>query len=320
MNKKIFIIFALIVLSYINILAQNPDPNILQIPQEVSDVSGKYLDIGVGAAGAGMGNAYQAVAKDASSIFWNPAGLANMKRDDDDWSLFFAHDMWMADMSDDHISIAKNTKPFGVFGLGISYYNEGSIQKYGIDSALNPVDMGSSFSPYAFVGSISYSNSMDKDIDFGVNLKYIYDNIDNDDLQTMAFDIGVRYFSPMPGLQFNIVAQNFGGRFDDFILAKQLSFDTLYNFSLENFKLNLDADVCGEVSANPVFRFGLEVVTPYIIVLRAGYQTDNTDVTTGIRNITLGFGLNVNKNTVDFAWEPYGDLGNVFKISLACGF
>ncbi len=319
MSKKILLFWGIIFLFYIKIHA-NSDPNIIEVPQDVSSVSAKYLDIGVGAAAAGMGNAYQALAKDASSIFWNPAGLANMKREDDDWNIFFAHNVWLVDMSDDHIAVAKNTKPFGVFGFGVSYYNEGSIQKYGIDSSLNPINMGTTFTPFAFVGNIAYSNSMDKDIDYGVNIKYIYDNIDSDTLQTLAFDIGVKYFSPLPGLQFNIVATNFGGRFNDYVLAKELSFDTLYSLAIDKFKCNFDADVCGEVNVNPVFRVGVELVTPAILVIRAGYQTDNSDVTSGIRNITLGFGINVNKNCVDFSWEPYGELGNAFKLSLTCGF
>jgi hypothetical protein len=55
--------------------------------------------------------------------------------------------------------------------------------------------------------------------------------------------------------------------------------------------------------------------------LRAGYQTDDTDVTTGFKGFTFGAGLNLeNKYNVDFSFEPYGELGNSFKLSLGADF
>ncbi|MCK7521899.1 MAG: hypothetical protein MZV64_31575 [Ignavibacteriales bacterium] len=55
-------------------------------PQLVPNLGGQragisafqFLKIGVGARGVAMGEAYVAVANDASSLFWNPAGLAQM--------------------------------------------------------------------------------------------------------------------------------------------------------------------------------------------------------------------------------------------------
>ena len=41
---------------------------------------GQFLKIGVGARGTGMAGAFSAVSDDLSSIFWNSAGLADVKR------------------------------------------------------------------------------------------------------------------------------------------------------------------------------------------------------------------------------------------------
>src|SRR5262245_19441889 len=44
--------------------------------------TGAFLGGGAGARALGMGNAYTAVADDASAIYWNPAGLASMHHDE----------------------------------------------------------------------------------------------------------------------------------------------------------------------------------------------------------------------------------------------
>ena len=42
--------------------------------------AGAYLKMGVGARALGMGSAFTAMADDATSAFWNPAGLARLQK------------------------------------------------------------------------------------------------------------------------------------------------------------------------------------------------------------------------------------------------
>ena len=51
----------------------------LSIGQELSGKAGSFVDIGFGPRAVGMGNAYVALANDASSIFWNPSGLTSVE-------------------------------------------------------------------------------------------------------------------------------------------------------------------------------------------------------------------------------------------------
>ena len=51
--------------------------------QEVTKVgttAAKFLSIPVGARAVGMGGAFVAVADDASSLYWNPAGIARLSQ------------------------------------------------------------------------------------------------------------------------------------------------------------------------------------------------------------------------------------------------
>ena len=43
-------------------------------------VPGAFLRLGVGARPLGLGNAFVAIAGDASATYWNPAGLTKLKR------------------------------------------------------------------------------------------------------------------------------------------------------------------------------------------------------------------------------------------------
>jgi len=317
MYKKIFLI--ILILLPVNFILYGETNYIQNVFDEASSISGRYLSINVGAEGAGMGNAYTCMAINSASIFWNPAGLNNMSSENINWNIYIAHNTWIQDMMIDSISVAKNFKNIGVFGFAISYFNGGVIPKYDIDEYGNPVENGN-FSPYSLTGIISYSNALEKDIDFGVSLKYIFDNIDNSIAQALAFDIGIKYFSPIKNLLFSVVAKNFGGRLGEYILAKEVIFSSLYSISYENFKINAAYDIVGKVNNYPLFRFGVEINTPYLISVRVGYQTDNTLVEEGLKNLTFGIGLKWKDKFANFAYEPYGDIGYSFKVSLGGNF
>jgi hypothetical protein len=314
MKKFIFTIFSLL-LSFSIIYA---DIDVLEKYDDSSSVSGKYLNLKAGAQGAGMGNAYIGMANNAVSMFWNPAGLTNMLKTGGEWNFFINHNIWIMDMMADNIAIAKKFEKIGVFGLGISYFNAGQIEKYDIDINNRYVEKGN-FSPYSLIGTVSYSNIMDKDIDYGINLKYILDNIDNSILYTFAFDIGVRYFSPIKNLLFNIVAKNFGGRLGEFILSKELSFAATYSFEINEFLLSAETDICGIVNNYPVYNFGIELKTPSILILRSGYHTTNS-FADGFKDFSFGIGLEMDGKNLDISFEPYGEFGNSLQLAISGSF
>lgn len=288
-------------------------------------VAAKFLDLGSGAAASGMGNAYIGVAVDAGAIFWNPAGLANMQLEGKDWNIYIAQNLWMIGVMDSQVSdvaVAKYIKKIGTFGLGVTYYNAGKIERTGIDSNGNPVTgIGGAYYPYALAINAAYAGVLEEGIDFALNLKYLLDVIDGDAAMTMAFDIGVRYHFPfLKDLTLNVVAKNFSGRLNNFIIAKEMSFAAAYTHTIEGFKLTADYDICGKVSNYPLHRIGIQVKTPYLVTARAGYQMDNTTITEGFKNFNFGIGLDYASKYVDFSFEPYGDLGNTYKLTIGGDF
>ena len=49
-----------------------------QMIHRYGTTTGNFLEIGVDSEGSAMGDAFVAVSDDISSIYWNPAGLANL--------------------------------------------------------------------------------------------------------------------------------------------------------------------------------------------------------------------------------------------------
>ncbi|MCE5300405.1 MAG: PorV/PorQ family protein [Spirochaetia bacterium] len=291
------------------------------VADESASIAAKYMDIGAGAAASGMANAYLGTAADSVAVFWNPAGLAGMQKKENEWNMYFSNNQWLMDMMVETISIGKSFKNIGVFGLGVNYFNSGSMDRYDEDNGL-PVNLGTEFYSYALITSLTYANTMDRDIDFGITLKHIMDVIDGNMEQAVAFDFGFRYFfQPLNGLSFNLLAKNFGGMLSGFAIPREVSFGAAYAFNLDAWGFNVEYDAVGKLRNTAVHRIGIEVVTPYIAVLRAGWATDDMLADDGFRGFTFGAGIVVNKlYKVDVAYEPCGNLGNVIKMSFGADF
>jgi len=314
--KKLLLTFVITTFAFSTALAED-----FTFFDDSSGVASKYLDINVGAAGAGMGNAYIGMAKDAAAIFWNPAGLSNMRYEEKDWNFFFSQNVWFMDVLLSHASLAKNIKKLGVFAGSISYFHGGSIDTVEEANGYPIFNSDRTFSPYSFILSGAYSGILDQDIDYGIVFKYILENLDGDIAHAFAFDVGIRYFfTPLPGLAFNIVAKNFAGMMNDFIVPRELTFAVLYTTIIEGYTITADIDVCGKIANNPLVKYGLEIKFPFIVTLRAGYQMDNTTIQEGFKDFTFGVGLNLYGKHVDFAYEPYGELGTAYKFSFGGDF
>jgi hypothetical protein len=288
-----------------------------------ASVAGKYLTLGVGAAAAGMGNAYTGSAQDAVAMFWNPAGMINMKTKDTQNSVFLAHNGWLMNSEVDNIAIARYFKNIGIFGFGLTYFNSGDMDRYDINAVSGePIDLGTTFSNYALCTSLSYANSLDENINFGIVLKYISDYIDSSAATAFAFDLGLKYnVTPLKGLSLNVVARNFGGQFGTSVLSKELVFGVDYSFLIADWGINAEYDAVGKIKNNAVHRFGLEVKTPYTVVLRTGYYTDDTEIHDGFKNFTFGAGIKINKlYSLDISLSPYSTLGFAYQASIGADF
>ena len=149
---------------------------------DLGTTSAAFLKLGAGARPASMGNSYTAVSDDSTSIYWNPAGLAQV--DAKDGSATLMHAVWFDDIFYDWASYARPIKNWGVIGVGVQYLSYGSLQQTDI-TGLNT----GTFTPTDMCVSLAYARSIDG-FDVGANVKYISSTIVTT-ATAYAFDLGI---------------------------------------------------------------------------------------------------------------------------------
>lgn len=306
-------------------------------------VGAAFLEIGVGARAEALGGAYTAQAGSAEMIYWNPAGLAYV----DGIATSFMHAEWLADTDFDFVALAAPL-PFFNAVLGASFTTL-AVPEQAVRTVDAPEGTGEFYDARDFAVSVSLSSRLISSFSFGISGKYVSQRIWSEKATQIAFDVGVYYQTPLPGLTLGSSISNFGA--DLQLSGKNLTNiidPDLVNRGIENIPVQYKTD---EAPLPQIFRFGLAYETPLPgrstlttavnlmhptgstesinlgmeygfndwVFLRAGYQ--NLYERNSINGLTLGGGLQFvlpSRSTFafDYAWSDWGILERVHRISL----
>ncbi|MFA7330658.1 MAG: PorV/PorQ family protein [Candidatus Delongbacteria bacterium] len=146
----------------------------MQQAHAVSEAAVIWLLISPGSRPAGMGEAFVAVADDASATWWNPAGLAFTEGRD----VRFMHSNWLPGFNLDDIYFdflaASWDMPSlsGKMGLSLIYLNEGDQTR--TDEGGNVIGVITS-KEYAL--GLSYGTNLNPDLGFGLTTKLIVSDL-----------------------------------------------------------------------------------------------------------------------------------------------
>jgi hypothetical protein len=146
-------IFATVLLGVLPLTGQSK-------PYRVGTTTANFLEIGAESAGSAMGEAYVSVARDLSAVYWNPAGLSFMNRNE----VQFAYQPWIIDIQFSHAAAAVVLPSFGTFALsftGMSYGN----------TPVTTLEMqdgtGETYSAMDIAASLSYARKLAQWFGFG---------------------------------------------------------------------------------------------------------------------------------------------------------
>lgn len=271
------------------------------------------LQIGVGARPAAMGEAFTAVADDATSAFWNPAGNSwLLKR-----QAHFSHTEWFQDVQQNSASIVFPNKHFS-FGLHVLL---NSVT--GIEHRLQPTEEPlSNFSAHDFVFGISLTKRISERLCFGANLRYVNEKIYIESADGFSLDVGLNSRTPIPGLQAGISWQHLGStnelRQQKIRLPQTVRLGTAYYLpeNLLHFSWLVAADYVYVVDEESSFHVGTEIQPFSLIALRLGYQTGWET-----HDISAGFGLKWDFFRIDYAYVPFKhDLGKAHRFTFLIDF
>lgn len=286
----------------------------------VGTTGSEFLTIDAGARGAGMGGAYTAVVGDATSMYWNPAGLTRVPRT----SAAYMHHRYVADITFNYLAWARRVSDLSVVGASLRQMDAGDIP--GTDISGNSVG---SFRPRSYAFEAGYGQMIpdladfEREVSLGVALRFLRSEMVAE-ANGYAGDVGIQayYDNAYFPSRFGAVIQNFGRgqRFDR--VRDALPFRARLGASTSpNRRLLVSAEAVFPAADEPHgavgAEFALEPDRDLKAFLRGGI--DSLVLTRGLdgfRGPTLGLGLSMLDFTLDYAFAPMGILGEAHRISI----
>ncbi|MDO9548521.1 MAG: PorV/PorQ family protein [Candidatus Marinimicrobia bacterium] len=332
MIRKICIVFFIIsIMFFIDTKAEEFAP--------VATAVAQFLEIGLGARATGMGEAVTAITNDAGSVFWNPAGLADV----DGRSLFSAYNTWPAGISIGGLSAAMKLGNIGTFAVSTVYLVTDDMEITTIDF---PEGTGEYFNISNYSLGLTYSRYLTDKVSVGVTTKLVHEGYWDYSYSSWAIDLGTLYRTGFRGLNIAMSILNFGpevkfsGNYIDYSDDKSYAADpqkpkTFDKYSLPvNFRFGvsmylIDTDIHRLISAFDMvhpnnnleqYNLGFEYSMNKMFYLRSGYRfnTDEGGLSLGA-GIDLKMGESLNLRT-DYSYADMGILKSIHRFSLGIDF
>jgi long-subunit fatty acid transport protein len=270
-----------------------------------------FLRLGNGARASGMGEAFTAVADDATSIYWNPAGMAGVE----EVELNLTHNEWLMDIRFEQATVV-NEMWGGAAGLSFTGLYYGSMDRYGEYPSLTP---DGTFSPYDMALSLGYARDIIPNVAVGGAVKIIYSKIDFESATGYALDLGVTHKSKIEGLSLAASLLNLGpqAKFveEKFYPPFQIRVGGAYEIMNESLRggLTLAADAVFPNDNNAKAHFGVEYAYRKLLMLRFGYKSGYD-----VQGATMGLGVSWKSLVFDYAYMPIDlGLGDSHRFSLS---
>lgn len=274
---------------------------------EPRETSGAFLKIGQGARALSMGEAFAGLADDLSCLYWNPAGLTQIKRRKD---ILFSYNGLTNDIHQVFAGYGPHYLWHGSLGFSLNYLTVGEIEER---SGLSLEPEGELSGSDVAIG-LTYSRRLRPGLSLGMSTKYIRERLADESGNSLALDLGVLY--KRKDLRFGGCIQNIGPKLEGGDLPMNLKVG-LGKTLKERLNLALDLDITHPARIH----LGGEYRLRDILTLRAGYQINQgrkeLNFPTGF---SMGVGLITNNLQFDYAFLPYGDLGNTHRLSISKGW
>jgi hypothetical protein len=279
----------------------------------VGTTGSEFLLLDTNARGIAMGGAMSAATNDSSSLYWNPAGLAQVPR----MSASFMHAQYVSDIVYETASYAQRINDAAVLGAGVRYLNGGSITQ--TDTGGNSVG---SFSPSSYVAEFGWGQSIydlsdnEMDVAMGVTARTIHTDLGIASATGFGADFGVqsRFYTNASSYDVGLVIQNFGTgeRFDQ--ARDSMPLRVRFGGAVKPVKsLTLTGEGVFPINDNPYAAAGVEdafdVERGVKAVLRGGLNSETYKSLGFASTLSLGVGLELNNFSFDYAFVPMGVLG-----------
>lgn len=298
--------------------------------QRTGTAAAQFLKIGVGARASAMGEAFVGIANDASALYWNPAGIVQIEKN----QMMIGHVEWLVDIKHEFIGYVHKLNSTSSLGIQFTSLHTEDMP---VTTEFEPKGTGEYFTFSDGLVGITYASKLTDKFSFGGTIKYFDETLDNISMSGVLVDFGTFYRVGIGSARFAVVITNFGGQltpkgeinllngtavnnFQSFnpptffrVAYAQEIFENENNSLTSSIQLNHPNDNSENIS------IGFEYWWGESIALRSGYKL-NVDE----ENLSFGAGVNTTVSgtnlTVDYSFSNFGLLGYVNRFSLNLNF
>ncbi len=306
-----------------------------------------FLDVSTDARATGMGEAVTTVGGTATSMFYNPAGLADMNSSVE---AGVSQMTWIADIKyfSGSLAYAPLGGAYGVIGLEFIRVNYGEFKFTSVASNEQGfLDIGGYPEPYAYALQLVYGKQISDAFSVGGRVKYanqnlgssqvpVYNQVIKDSILTTdtsyvvkdyslsvaAFDFGTIYKTGLKSLAFGMSISNFSREIayerENFQLPLTFRFGISMNVidlipSIADFNtLIISIDAVHPRSYTEFMNIGGEYIFMNTFALRAGYVTKQDDY-----GLTLGLGITKFGFAFDYSYTSHKVFNNIQRFSFS---
>ncbi|MBI5201137.1 MAG: PorV/PorQ family protein [Elusimicrobia bacterium] len=293
--------------------------------------SGQFLKLPIDARGAAMGGAMGAASSDLAALFWNPAGLSSVLTRQAMASgvpyvqgsqygfLGYAQPLEML-LSKPRRELTPTG--LGTLAFGITYFNAGPLNE--VDNTGSST--GKTFTPADVAVTGGWGGAVARDLDVGVAVKVVRSQIQGS-ASTASADAGMRVrlrVGPVP-YALSASVHNAFGQLKFHQTADPLPLTGRLGFAAELLNkpivtASFDAVLPRDNMAYPCMgvEVNYQVEKRVSVAGRAGFNGGTTrGQLEGSSAFTIGGGISILKATFDYAWQPFGVLGNAHRFTLS---
>lgn len=292
-----------------------------QIFEKVGTLGGQSLKIGVGARAAAMGDAYVAIADDATAVYWNPAGIARLSGQ----TITLNHTAWPAEILFDQAAYVFGVKWIpGMFGVNVRAL---TMSRDKVRTTYLPDGTGETFDAGEWAYGLTYARSLTDKFSAGLSVNYVQTGLDDITGKSTTFDFGTLYDIGVLGAKIGMSIQNIGSdmTFIDESVKMPVFFRVGGSFSMlqqGESRLLAAAEFTHPPDNSEKLNLGAEYSFRDYLFLRGGYKM-NYDT----EGLTAGFGvkfpLTLVKSSVarlDYAYSDLKYLSAAHRVSVNIGF
>lgn len=310
--------------------------------ESAGTTAASFLKFPVGARLEAMGGVSAAAAAGPEAIFYNPAGIVAGQHalpapgvpgggvpppraagSGLPSQLLLGYSRLVSGANAGSAAFVRSLGKRGSVGGGIVYFSHGTQTNY---DALG--DRAGSFSPSDIAFSLTCARRFWDILAVGAGLKVIRSTLETESAAAVAVDLGAQAVNVLrladAPLDLGLSLSNFGSPMKlggaEQPLPLHLRGGVLWHL---NPVVSASIDGNLPIDDDPYVSLGVEArmkTGSLIASLRSGFNQKYSRGLEGFAGATAGAGLDLGRFGVDYAWVPFGDLGQIHRATLALRF